>query len=188
MLNCNLVNLEPIAFSLLIHIHMFTKMYMESLYAVTPPAKYSAIVWGSTRKALIGWDRPYLARDHAWKIDFGHVFLSCKNQFLVNRHWSGEMTRGEKRQPTHPPTPLPPSPSDKMAVILSDDIFKCIFLNLQKFCILIEISLELVPKFPIDNRPTLVLIMVWHRIGDKPLSGPMFSRFTDAYAALGGLS
>ena len=44
---------------------------------------------------------------------------------------------------------------DKLAAILSDDIFKCIFVN-EKFCILIKISLKFVPKGPFDNNPPLV--------------------------------
>ena len=44
---------------------------------------------------------------------------------------------------------------DKMAAILADDIFKCIFVN-KKISILIEISLKFVPKGPIDNNPALV--------------------------------
>ena len=35
----------------------------------------------------------------------------------------------------------------------------------EKFCILIEIVLKFVPKAPIDNKPALVLMMAWHRIG-----------------------
>ena len=38
---------------------------------------------------------------------------------------------------------------------------------------------------PIDNNPALVYIMVWRRIGDKPLCEPMLTQFTDIYAALG---
>ena len=34
---------------------------------------------------------------------------------------------------------------------------------------------------PIDINPALVLIMAWRRIGDKPLSEPMLTRFTDEY-------
>ena len=64
---------------------------------------------------------------------------------------------------------------------LSDDIFICIFMN-EKFCILIRISLKcVVPKGPINNIPTLVSIMACHRPGDKPLSEPMLTQFTDAY-------
>ena len=67
-----------------------------------------------------------------------------------------------------------------MAAILADGIFKCVSLN-EKFSILIEISVNFVPKGPIDNIQTLVKIMAWRRIGDKPLSEPMLTRFTDAY-------
>ena len=62
----------------------------------------------------------------------------------------------------------------------ADDIFKCIFMN-DKFCILIPISVKFVPKGPIDADPVLVQIMAWRQIGDKPLSEPMLTRFTNAY-------
>ena len=67
-----------------------------------------------------------------------------------------------------------------MAAILADSVFKCIFLN-EKICILIKILLKFVPKGPVDNNPALVQIMVWRRIGDKPLCEPMLPWFTDAY-------
>ena len=67
-----------------------------------------------------------------------------------------------------------------MAAILADDISKRPYLN-EILRILIEISLKVVPKGPIDNNPVLVEIMTWRRIGDKPLSEPMLTRFTDAY-------
>ena len=53
-----------------------------------------------------------------------------------------------------------------------DDIFKRIFLN-QNIRIPINISLEFVPKGPINNIPALVQIMAWRRPGDKPLSETM---------------
>ena len=53
-----------------------------------------------------------------------------------------------------------------------DGIFRCIFLN-EDIWIAINISLNFVPKGPIDNIPALVQIMAWHRSGDKPLSEPM---------------
>ena len=52
------------------------------------------------------------------------------------------------------------------------DIFKCIFLN-ENVWIPIKISLQFVPKGPINNIPALVQIMAWRRSGDKPLSEPM---------------
>ena len=53
-----------------------------------------------------------------------------------------------------------------------DNIFKCIFLN-ENVWILIEISLKIVPKGPINNIPALVQIMAWRRPGNKPLPEPM---------------
>ena len=67
-----------------------------------------------------------------------------------------------------------------MAAILADDIFKCIFVN-EKDKIAIQISLKLVPRGPIENKPALVQVMVWRRAGDKPLPEPMMVQFTDAY-------
>ena len=45
--------------------------------------------------------------------------------------------------------------------------------------------MKFVPKGPVDNNPALVKIMAWRRIGDKPLSEPMLTRFTDAYIRQG---
>ena len=59
-----------------------------------------------------------------------------------------------------------------------DVIFKCIFLN-ENVWIAIDISLKFVPKVLIDNKPALVQKMAWRQIGDKPLSEPMLTRFTD---------
>ena len=50
---------------------------------------------------------------------------------------------------------LNPSPPDKMAAILADDIFRCIFLD-ENDRIQIQISLKFVPDVPIDNNPALV--------------------------------
>ena len=52
------------------------------------------------------------------------------------------------------------------------DIFKCIFVN-ENVWISIKISLEFVPKGPINNIPALVQIIAWCWRGDKPLSEPM---------------
>ena len=73
-----------------------------------------------------------------------------------------------KYQFTHPTL-------DKMAFISQTT-----FSN-KKFCIAIKISLKFVPDGPIDNSPALVEVMAWRRTGDKPLSEPMLSQFTDAY-------
>ena len=47
--------------------------------------------------------------------------------------------------------------------------------------ILIKISLKFVTKIPIDNNPALVKIVACRRVGGKPLSESMLTRFTDAY-------
>ena len=67
-----------------------------------------------------------------------------------------------------------------MAAIWADDIFKCIFLN-ENDKIPFQISLKHVHRNPIDNKPALVQVMAWRRIGGKPLPEPMMTQYTDAY-------
>ena len=38
-----------------------------------------------------------------------------------------------------------------------------------------EISLKVALKGPIDKKLALVSVMVWHRLGDKPLLEPMMT-------------
>ena len=66
------------------------------------------------------------------------------------------------------------------AIILADDIFKCIFWN-ENYRIPIQISLKFLPVCPIDNKRALVQVMAWCRTSDKPLLEPMMTQFTDAY-------
>ena len=72
------------------------------------------------------------------------------------------------------------SPPGQNGRHFADGIFKCIFMN-EKFCILIKISLKLVPNDLIDNKTALIQVMAWRRAGDKPLPEPMLMQFTDAY-------
>ena len=67
-----------------------------------------------------------------------------------------------------------------MVAVLADDIFKRIFLN-ENDRIQIQISLKFIPRNPIDNKPALVQVMAWRRIGDKPLPELMMTQFNDAY-------
>ena len=60
-----------------------------------------------------------------------------------------------------------------------DGIFEYIFLN-EKFSISNKTSSKYVPDGLIDNKPALVLIMVRHRKGEKPLTGPLIAQFTDS--------
>ena len=73
-----------------------------------------------------------------------------------------------------------PPPPGQNGRLFADDVFRCIFVN-EKFFIWVKISLKFVTKGPVDNNPALVQIMAWHRIGDKLLSKPMLTWFTDAY-------
>ena len=68
----------------------------------------------------------------------------------------------------------------KMAAILAEDYFKCILLN-KNDRIVIRVSLKFVPRSPVDNKPALVQVLAWRRIGDKPLFEPMLTGFADAY-------
>ena len=43
----------------------------------------------------------------------------------------------------------------------------------ENVLILLNISLKIVPKGPINNILLLVQVMAWRRPGDKPLSEPM---------------
>ena len=56
----------------------------------------------------------------------------------------------------------------------------CIFVNEEVYN-LNKISLNFVPKGPIDNNSSLVKVMALRRTGDKPLPEPMMTRFSDAY-------
>ena len=63
---------------------------------------------------------------------------------------------------------------------LADEMFKCFFFD-ANYCILIKISLKFAPECPVNYNTTLVLIMAWRRMSDKPLSEPMMTQLTDAY-------
>ena len=67
-----------------------------------------------------------------------------------------------------------------MAAILTDDIFKWIFMN-ENDRIPIQISLEFGPRSPIDNMPAFLQVMAWHQTGNKPLPEAMLTQFNDAY-------
>ena len=66
-----------------------------------------------------------------------------------------------------------------MAAILANNNFKCIFFN-ENDRIQIPISLKFLPRGPIDNKPALVQVMAWCWTGNKPLSVPMLTQYTDA--------
>ena len=73
---------------------------------------------------------------------------------------------------------------DKMDVILSDDIFKWIFLN-ENVWILIKISLKFVFKGPINNIPALVQIMGWRQQATSHYLNQWWLVYWRIYASLG---
>ena len=64
--------------------------------------------------------------------------------------------------------------------LFADYIFTCIFLN-ENVGISLKISLKFVLKVEIEINPALVQMMALRRPGDKPLSEPILTQFTDAY-------
>ena len=98
-------------------------------------------------------------------------------------HWMGTRSGNVVnvlRLKIHTSRVLTHLPLDKMAAVLADDIYKCIFLN-ENVRIPIQISLKLVPRIPTENKASLVQVIAWHRTGDKPLPEPMVTQSTDAY-------
>ena len=71
-------------------------------------------------------------------------------------------------------------PLDKMVAISQKTFSNAVFIN-ENFCVLIPISLKFIPKGPIDNKSSLVQVMAWCQTGNKPLSEPMMTQFTDTY-------
>ena len=69
---------------------------------------------------------------------------------------------------------------NKVAAIFQTTFINAFFFN-ENACILIKISLKLVPIGPIENKSALVEAMAWRRTGDKPLSEPMMVQFPYAY-------
>ena len=72
------------------------------------------------------------------------------------------------------------SPSGQNGHHFACDIQRCIFMN-ENFCIWIKFSQKFALTGPINNVPALGLIMAWHHIGDKPLSKPLLTWFTNSY-------
>ena len=72
------------------------------------------------------------------------------------------------------------SPLDKMVAILQTT-FSNTFSFKWKVLFFNQISLKFVPKCRIDNKSVLVHVMAWCQTGDKPLTEPILTWFTDGY-------
>ena len=74
--------------------------------------------------------------------------------------------------------PPPPRASGQTGGHFANDILICI----EKFCILIRISLQFGQKDPIHNQPVLVPVIpviTLRRIGETPVHEAMLTQFTD---------
>ena len=111
---------------------------------------------------------PALVQIMAWRRPGGKPLSGTMMVSLLTHVW---VTR---------PQCVNSSPPGQNGRHFAEDIFRCIFCN-ENVWILIKILLNFVPKGSINNIPVLVQIMSWRRTGDKPLSEPMLTRFTDAY-------
>ena len=65
---------------------------------------------------------------------------------------------------------------DKMAAIFQMT-FSNAFSWMKIYEFFIKMSLNFVPKGPVNNIPALVQILAWRQPGDKPISEPMMVRF-----------
>ena len=61
---------------------------------------------------------------------------------------------------------------------ISDDVFKCIFVN-DKIHIWITIPVNIVPEGPVHDKLSLVEVMAWRQTGAKPLPEPMMTMVSD---------
>ena len=74
-----------------------------------------------------------------------------------------------------------------MADTLANDIFICNFGN-ENVLISIKKLLNFVPEGPINNEPSLIQVMAWHRKGDKQTPESMMPQFDDALPGLNELN
>ena len=70
-----------------------------------------------------------------------------------------------------------------MVALLQMFFPKGIFLKIFEFWL--KFHWSLFPIGIIDSKSILVQVMAWHHVGTKPLSEPMITQFTDAYASPG---
>ena len=94
------------------------------------------------------------------------IHLGVKSLVVSGSRWSGCYTR-KCKSAMKCLLEINLSIPGKFDHHFADDLFRCIFVN-EKFCILIRISLKIVPKGPIDKKSALIQVMAWHWTGGKP--------------------
>ena len=109
-----------------------------------------------------------MLKRHNFQCSYNHSILAWHPSYILLRSF---ITASQL---------LNTSPPWQNGRYFATDIFKRIFLN-ENFRILIQISLNFVPKGILDNNSALFQVMAWRRIGDKPLPESMLTLVTDAY-------
>ena len=139
---------------------MFSKIcsWHQQLPMDLVEAMYSRVKW-STTQAIVCRFHKISGTSHKW-------YIKVRTSNLHKKYFADIVTLI-----THINT-LRPRQNGRH---LADDPFKRIFLN-ESLRIAITISPNFVPKGQINNIPTLVQVMAWHRPGYKPLSEPMMVR------------
>ena len=175
---------EPMMVSLLTHICVIRPQWVNSLAPGRFQFNFRQVIfklilvnggWGISYEIALRWMPLDFADDKSTLVQVMTWCLQATSHYLSQCWPRSLLPYGVIR-----PQWVDSSPPDKMAAVLADNIFKCIFLN-ENDRIPIPISLKLIPMSPIDNKPALVQVMAWHRLGDKPLIELMMTPFTDAH-------
>ena len=148
--------------------HNSTSLWNHAMKPSRDHSGYGLSQWETMLQCTVvsHWLSPY----SEWSLDITTLFVSSLSIFASDKPvtwgqpWERCFNTSSLRQNGRHP----------------DDIFKCIFLN-KNVWISIRISLKFVPKVPIDNKASLVQIMAWHWIGNKPLFEPWPIQIWQAY-------
>ena len=173
--------------------HRSFECLFNSLWGPTSKKHQNLLYWSFVR-GIHRWpgDSPHKGPVTRKKLPFDDVIMLLYNVFfgqwncstsygyhtIPTQAWPGYAQESSMFCMSH--SALNSSPSGQNGRHFTDDIFLCIFMN-EKFCLLVQISQKFVPNGPIDDNQALAQIMAWRRIGDKPLSEPMLTQFTDTY-------
>ena len=135
------------------------------------PGRRQAIIWTNTGLLLI----------RHLETNFSEILIGIQTFSFKKMHL--KMSSAKWRPFCIGLNVLTHFPLNKMVASLTDNIFKCIFLN-ENHIIPIQISLKFIPRSPIDNKPALVQVMAWRRTLRHRNNGDLVH--WRIYAALGG--
>ena len=168
-------------------LHVWGRIWSKFTQAPPTPRCYYCSVHTIFRKLLSRFSewKCFISMMFLFKSTFGdNIFNFYQgvlfNSNIIKRTWINIDISKHKWRTRNSISSSNSSPPVQNGRHFVDDIFRCIFVN-EKFCDLIESTLKIVHKGPVDNNTALVQTMAWHQISDRPLSEPMLTRFTDSY-------